>query len=203
MPIPALILPVLFSFIPTAVIERFLSIFGTGDSSISSRLSIWRSSIDMFLDNLFVGVGIGTGSFSKEFLLFAEDSVTAPHSHNLFLEIGCEAGIFALLLFIFLLLVRIRHRASYAKYVRGSSVDNLSTVTGTAVFGLLVYGMTDYIWYSPVTYTLFWIIFGIGSSALRIAKAEHDELGSALIMESFSDAAQIDIAILDQAENKK
>lgn len=189
----ALMLPVSLLFIPSEVISRFLSSFNLSDSSIISRLSIWRSSIKMFLDNIFIGVGIGDEAFSEEFLKYAEDSVTAPHSHNLFLELGCEVGIFALILFIVLLVIRVRHRAAYAKYVRNSSVDNLSTVSGTVIFSLLIFGMTDYIWYSSSMYFLFWVIFALGSATLRISKKEYDESGVISENDEFFATVNIDI----------
>ncbi|MBE6635861.1 MAG: hypothetical protein E7617_06675 [Ruminococcaceae bacterium] len=177
---PLAIIPVVPLFIPDNVIERFLSVFNKADSSIASRLSIWRSSLRILADKPLIGTGVGDKAFAEEFLKYAEDSVTAPHSHNLFLEIGCELGIFALLLFVFLILVRIIHRATYARYVRDSSVDNLCTMSGAAFFALLTFGMTDYVWYSTSMYLLFWIVFGIGSATLRISKNEYSDTMAAI-----------------------
>ena len=193
--IPAMCIPVGILFLPASFIERVLSIFNLRDSSISSRLSIWRSSFEMLRENLFIGIGVGEEAFSEEFLTYAEDSVTAPHSHNLFLEIGCEIGIFALLFFIYLLIIRVRHRATYAVYVRNSSVDNLSTLSGTALFALLVFGMTDYVWYSSSIYYLFWVVFGIGSATLRISKREYDDAHTSFGNELKENSASVNITI--------
>lgn len=193
--LPVILIPLAIPFVPSDVIERFLSIFNASDSSAMSRLSIWRSSVLMFFDNLFIGAGVGSESFSEEFLKYAEDGMTAVHSHNLFLEIGCELGVFALLSFIFLLVVRIRHRATYAKYVRGSSVDNLCTISGTALFTLLFFGMTDYIWYNSTMFVLFWAVFGIGSATLRISKKEYDDSLVVTPTEMENHSAQLNIII--------
>ena len=195
--IPAMCIPVALLFVPASFTERLLSLFNLGDSSVASRLSIWRSSLRMFWENIFIGTGVGEEAFREEFLEYAEDSVTAPHSHNLFLEIGCEIGIFALLFFVYLLVIRVRHRATYAKYVRHSSVDNLSTLSGTALFALLVFGMTDYIWYSSVTYYLFWVVFGIGSATLRISKNEYDDSHAIYFDEKSDNVASVNITIED------
>ncbi|MBR2650388.1 MAG: O-antigen ligase family protein [Clostridia bacterium] len=192
--IPLFALPLAVLLVPEAVIERFSSIFNTQDSSIISRLSIWRSSLKMFYDNIFLGVGVGEGAFSEEFAKYAEDSVTAPHSHNLFLEIGCEVGIFALFLFVILLLIRIRHRASYTLYVNTSSVRSVCSVSAVALFVLLTFSLTDYIWYSSAMCFMFWFVFGLGSASLRIARKEQEE---ALHSASFGnrEAAFADITI--------
>lgn len=193
--IPAMCIPVGLLFIPERFMERLVSLFNIQDSSVASRLSIWRSSIRMFIDNIFIGIGVGEEAFSEEFLEYAEDSVTAPHSHNLLLEIGCEIGVFALIFFTYLLIIRVRHRATYAKYVRNSSVDNLSTLSGTALFALLIFGMTDYIWYSSSNYYLFWVVFGIGSATLRISKKEYDELHAARYDENLENSGSVNISI--------
>lgn len=193
--IPAMCIPVALFLIPEDFANRILSSFNLGDSSVASRLSIWRSSIRMFFDNLFIGAGIGEEAFTEEFLKHAEDSVTAPHSHNLFLEIGCEMGIFALLFFLYLLVIRVRHRATYALYVRNSSVDNLSTLSGTALFALLVFGMTDYIWYSVSVYYLFWVVFAIGSATLRISKREYDDAHTSFGQERGEHSSAVNITI--------
>ena len=195
--IPAMCIPVALFLVPDSFTERLLSLFNLGDSSVASRLSIWRSSIRRFLDNFFIGIGVGEEAFKEEFLKYAEDSVTAQHSHNLFLEIGCEIGILALLFFLYLLVIRVRHRATYAKYVRNSSVDNLSTLSGTALFALLVFGVTDYIWYASVNYYLFWVVFGIGSATLRISKREYDESREVYFDGKSDSIASVNIPVRD------
>lgn len=191
--IPLGLVPIGLAFIPDSVTERFLSIFNLADSSIASRLSVWRSSINMFADNVFLGVGMGEESFREEFLRFSEDGVTAPHSHNILLEIGCEAGVFALLLFVMLLLTRIRHMASYAKLLKHSTLRPAAIMTFVATFALLTFGMTDYIWYSSTMAFLFFLVFGLGSASLRISKIERDEryyVGASTV-----DSASVNISV--------
>ncbi|MBQ8302662.1 MAG: O-antigen ligase family protein [Clostridia bacterium] len=168
--------PYLLFFLPESVLYRIASIFGASDSSTVYRLSVWRSSIRMFLENVFTGVGVGSAAFNDEFAHYAESGVTSPeHSHNLFLEIGCEAGIFALLLFIAVLVVRAIHHSSYLPYTGRSTVGLFSTVTAVALFALIIFGVTDYIFYDNSMYYLFFTVFGMGSSLLRISRNQHDD----------------------------
>ena len=167
-----------FLFLPENVMARLFSIANLADSSIAYRLSILRSSVAMLRENLLLGVGVGEEAFRTAFTAFAEDSVTAPHSHNLFLQIGCEAGAVALLLFLLLLLWRARHITSYRRYTKVSSVRRASLFCTGVIFSLLLFGMTDSIFYHYSLYYLFFAVFGIGSAVLRIAKREHtDRLG--------------------------
>lgn len=192
-----LLIPIVPMMIPESITQRFLSIFNLSDTSIASRLSIWRSSLRLFTENIFGGVGIGESAFREEFLKYAEDSVTAPHSHNLFLQIGCEMGIFALVLFLQLLLIRLRHRASYARYVRSSSVGNICTMVGVALFALILFGMTDYIFYNSQMTALFFAIFGIGSATLRISKQEYEDARESHFGESSETAAELNLTVRD------
>ena len=193
--IPLGLIPLAVNFIPTEIINRFLSGFNMADSSVSVRLSTWRSSLLMLKDNLLLGVGIGEESFREEFLKYAEDAVTSPHSHNLFLEIACEAGIFALLIFCFILLVRIRHIATYRPYIRNSSLTSPVTMTGVTVFALLAFGMTDYIFYNSTMYFIFWTVFGLGSACLRISRTEHDENAAHKRHSSMTNVSEADILL--------
>ena len=171
--IPLLALPLVPFVLPAAIRERLFSIVNLEDTSIQSRLSIWRSSLSMLRDRLFIGVGVGEQAFREEFAKYAEDSVSAPHSHNLFLEIACEAGVFALLLIVILIVVRLRHRISYAKYVRISELGTISTASSVTLFALFTFGMTDYVWYSSSMQFLFWFVFGLGSAGLRISRKSY------------------------------
>ena len=187
-------LPYAVFFLPESIMLRILSIFNTHDTSAFYRLSIYRSSFDMLTKNLLTGVGIGPESFSSAFLSYAENGVTAPHSHNLFLEIACEAGVFALILFLCLLISRIRHHASYTPYIKSSSVGSLSYVCAAALFALVLFGMTDYIFYDSGMYFMFFTVFGLGSALLRIAKREHHDRVS-YYSEMDKNASAIDIGI--------
>lgn len=169
-------IPYLLFLLPESVLYRIASIFGASDSSTVYRLSVWRSSIKMFLDSPFTGVGVGSAAFNDEFAHFAESGVSSPeHSHNLFLEIACEAGIFALLLFAALLVVRAMHHSSYLPFTGRSTVGLFSTVTAVAIFALITFGVTDYIFYDRGMYFLFFTVFGMGSSLLRISRNQHDD----------------------------
>ena len=195
--IPITLIPLALTVFATDITERLLSVFNLSDSSIASRLSIWRSSLAMLTDRPILGSGIGSESFIDRFLVFAEDGVTAPHSHNLFLEIGVEAGVIALFVFVLLLLVRIRHLATYSPYVKSSSVGMISVASSLAMVALVAFGMTDYIWYNHSMYFAFFAVFGINSAVLRISKQEHNESKYFRGSEASSYSATAEIYIVD------
>jgi O-antigen ligase len=194
--IPLVLVPAAITLFAPDVVARILSIFDLQDSSISSRLSVWRSSLAMLSDRPILGSGIGEKSFVERFLIFAEDGVTAPHSHNLFLEIGIEAGVIALFIFVLILLARLRHAVTYSAYTKRSSVGMISVAASVATFALLTFGMTDYIWYNSSMYFAFFAVFGINSATLRISRQEYGESMLFTGSEYSAYSASTDISIL-------
>jgi O-antigen ligase len=177
---------------PQAMQMRLLSILNLADSSIAYRLSIFRSSLAMLQKHPFLGVGVGADNFSKAFAPFAEEGVIAPHSHNLLLQIGCEAGIAALFTFALLFFTRMRHISVYGRYIRRGSMRTVTVFATLALFALLIFGMSDYIWFSPSMYYLFFVLFGMGSASLRIAKDEADDR-----LNYHGDARRADSSVVD------
>ena len=173
-----LILPILF-VIPYAVLympsEMLDVIFAEtiGGLRAGDLFHLWRTALDVLRENLWVGIGIGEVSFGEEFAGTGYGGIT--DTHNIFLELGLEAGVIALVCFVVILLVRLRHRAAYYKYTKNSQVSTLSPIISVAIFALITLGATNYIWSDVSTAYLFWSVLGIGSATLRVAKQEHDD----------------------------
>ena len=76
-----LLLPCLLLVLPSAVTERFLSIFNAADSTVLYRFDIWRASLSMLRDHLFTGIGVGSDAFASVLSSYTP-SLSAPHSHR-------------------------------------------------------------------------------------------------------------------------
>jgi len=81
---------------------RFFSIFSLEDGSNLGRLQIWRDSLSMAKENIVLGVGLGNYPFGMG---FAQDYRNAMTSHNLYLDLLVELGVFGLLSWLGLLFV--------------------------------------------------------------------------------------------------
>ncbi len=187
------LLPCAFLLMPEALQLRLLSVVDFNDSSIAYRLSIFRSSLSLLADNLLLGIGLGADTFYQAFMPYAEEGVVAPHSHNLLLQIGCEAGIFPLIIFVLLILTRMRHLSVYSHYIRRGSTRSVTVFSTLALFALLIFGLTDYIWFAPPMYYLFFFLFGAGNASLRITKEDADSQRSYRGDSSRADFSAIDI----------
>lgn len=94
-------LPILPSILPASIVSRFTSIGNLSDSSTSYRMYIWRASVEMIEDNALTGIGIGEGAWDRMYPMYSYLGVeAAPHSHNLFIQIWLELGIFGILAFV-------------------------------------------------------------------------------------------------------
>ncbi len=139
----------------------------------SELTALWRASLDMFSEQPLIGIGMGTSSYSQE--IIKHGGTPSNNSSNLFLEIACEAGVFALIFFVLVLLECLRHRSRYRSYVKASQVKTVSNTVMLALVALIIYGSVNYIWENSAVCYLFWCVFGLGSATLRTAKREHDD----------------------------
>jgi hypothetical protein len=182
----------LFLFLPVGVLD-FLFTYSPSVVSGKELFALWAGAIKAFANNMLLGIGICKESF------VAEMTALGIHGHsnssNLFIELGLEAGIPALVCFLLMLAVRLRHRALSFTYVKNSQFGMMANLSGTCLFILLAFGMVNYIWSEPTAYYLFWCIFGIGSATLRASKKDYRERVVYYEESSAYDSSVIDIEI--------
>ena len=166
---PRLILLAPFAFaalvlvMPDTVIGRFTSIGNMGDASTSYRVYIWMGVLAMLKKYWLCGIGPGDGAFNLVYPAYSYNSIVAPHSHNLYLQIICDAGICELLVFLMILFHYFRRLcvAMGREKDRDSRLFQIAAVS--SVCGFLVQAMTDYSFYNYRVMFLFWAVLGIGA----------------------------------------
>ena len=148
-------------YLPESVLSRFTSIGNMGDTSTSYRVYIWLGTLAMLKDYWFTGIGPGSAAFNTVYPAYAYNAITAPHSHNLFLQITCDTGICGLVVFLLLLLGY--YRMMFTAIAReGDRVARLLQIGAvSAVSGFLVESMTDYTFYNYRVLLLFWAVLGL------------------------------------------
>ena len=108
--IAAVLLAVIFTsfYSSDAIVSRFDRIMSyQDDSSITTRLKMWQTSLDLIRENPLLG--IGAGNFNPTALRYVEEvreespwSSHHLHPHNLYLQIPLEQGILSLIIFLIL-----------------------------------------------------------------------------------------------------
>ncbi len=168
--IAVLFLPVL---LPETIIDRFLSVGNTSDSSTSYRVNIWMGTVAMLKDYWISGVGLGTEAFNEVYPYYSFHGIVAPHSHNLYLQLVVENGITGLVAFVILILTY--YRMCISSIVRNKKDRLLKATTiglSAGMFGYLVQGMFDNVWYNYRIVFMFYVIIALTVSSVKIYQRE-------------------------------
>ena len=149
---------ILFVITNPALIKRVESIFALrADSSISFRLNVYESAWKMFLDNPFLGIGVGNQNFREIYGLYMKTGYDALGSYCVPLEIAVESGIFALLAFCVFLFLVVKKCVEFCisdnKNVQ-TKILHLSIVL--MICAIMGHGLFDTIWFRPQVQFLFW-----------------------------------------------
>lgn len=158
----------LYFVLPETVISRFTSIGDLSDNSTSYRVYIWMGVLAMLKDGFWLcGIGPGDGAFNQIYPAYSYSGIAAPHSHNLFLQILCDAGICALVVFGLVLFQYFRNLCVAVKDRSNWSSRVLQIAFVAGVCGFLVQAMTDYSFYNYRVMFLFWSYLAMGTLAAR------------------------------------
>ncbi|MBE7027717.1 MAG: hypothetical protein E7407_01610 [Ruminococcaceae bacterium] len=176
----SLVLFVVIPFIPvvlssdSAIVGRITSIGDMSDSSTAYRVSIWYSALRVIRDFWLSGIGPGSDAFSLVYQKYAASGVAfALHSHNLFLQLLVELGIGGFLVFIMLLLRYVKSSVQTLLYENKKTLHSTVTTACTSgILGLMLQGMTDYVWYNYKILLIFWIVLAISTAKSHTSKKE-------------------------------
>ena len=157
--------------IPQTMIDRFLSVGNLEDSSTSYRVFIWLGTLLMLRDFWIGGIGMGEGAFRTVYPFYSYNSIIAPHSHNLYLQIITESGISALIIFVSVLCIYLKKTAMiFSNRGKRDYIGVLSLTFFCAVFGFLVQSMFDYTFYNYRMMSMFFMIIGLSVSLENIGE---------------------------------
>ncbi len=165
----------LYFVLPQSVIERFASIGNMADTSTAYRVYIWMGTVKMLKDYWLCGTGFGQAAFSKVYPAYALHAVSAPHAHNLFLQITCDCGIVGLIFFIIILFLFFKTLCGAASRTKDKELRYMLLGFISAVCGFLVQSMTDYTFYNYRVMLMFWAVMGIGLAAASLAEKREGE----------------------------
>jgi len=141
-----------------SVVNRFLSSFDFNEGSNSERLKNWNQGSEMFANNFLFGVGIGNYSLEINPTIEYRSPV---YAHNLYLDIGAEMGILALIIWTFLISITIFQLCKISK----NSDDEFLRIIAVGLIGSLiwfsVHSFFDTPIYSPTILGIFTVIVSL------------------------------------------
>lgn len=161
--------------LPESIINRFTSIGNLADTSTAYRVHIWEGVIQMLKDCFIGGIGTGIDVFDTIYPRYALSGIeSAPHSHNLYLQITVENGIFALLVFVTIIILFAKITGSNLIHSTSSSDKFMVCAGFCGITAVLIQGMTDYIWYNYRVFLMFWVVLAVTCAAARIARRDSE-----------------------------
>ena len=152
-----LVLPYALVFIPDKALDAISEIFGLAEP-LSEQFSSYRTMFSEFFDGVLLGA----------------DSA-APEGANTFIGLALGFGIFAVVLFVLLILIRLRHASYFRLYMRNSVLGATGEMAELSMITLLLYGAFFNIFADCSVLWLFVAVFGISAAALRTARKEYDD----------------------------
>ncbi len=172
-----LAIPLLPFVLPQSILDRFLSIGNLADTSTSYRVHIWEGTLNMLRDHFLGGIGVGVEVFGEVYPQYSLSGIeSAPHSHNLYLQILVECGILGLILFALVLFTFVRHNFTFYAKPLPTTPRIRTAALFCGILAVLAQGMTDYIWYNYRVYLVFWLLFGLTIAGARTTCDENRDL---------------------------
>lgn len=166
--------PIWIGFVPDSLIRRLSSILAVSESDLSYRMNIWRGVTRMIGDHLISGVGVGEEAFKNAYVLYAVSGTEAAvHSHNLYLQVLLELGIVGIVI-LALIVVMFAQRCSseISDLKRGSKTRIMISAGFSGISGVLIMGLTDYVWYDYRVFLIFWAVMALTVALARINEKE-------------------------------
>jgi len=126
-------------------------------------------------ENWLFGVGLGTSALRRAVHCYGAYYADFPfiHGHNIYMEIWGESGIFALIAFLLTMFFPVRDASRAARRSESMTLRAIAAGCVSGVIGSLVFGITDYAWTYPRIMVLFWFLFVMLCSAIKIYRNAH------------------------------
>jgi O-antigen ligase len=174
---------------PDLLSQRLTSVLNLSrDSSMFYRFQIWQAASYMIRDFWFSGVGPGSAAFQLVYnKYYAVYGMTAYHTHNLYIELLVEYGVFGTLIFLWLLCSFIGYalkRIAWQPRRAPGAGSRFAWMAGAAAMaGMASYlfmGITEDCWFNFKLVFLFWFLISVTVAAVRLSE---DAPGAATLTE--------------------
>lgn len=155
-----LCLSLLLILIPgTPFADRFYSSFDLTEGSNQGRLTMWQQANNLGWQNLWQGIGLGNYSLTLDNQADYRNPVTA---HNLYLDFFSEMGIFALLVWLVLILTTVSRLFFRLKTAEPEQKHLSVALIGSFVY-FSVHSFFETAIFNPVIFAIFLVFLGLAS----------------------------------------
>ncbi|MDD3006601.1 MAG: O-antigen ligase family protein [Candidatus Pacebacteria bacterium] len=159
--------------ISSSVLTRFFSSFDLTEGSNMERMKNWRQGLDIFSDKPLTGVGIGNYSF---YLDPTTAYRTPIYAHNLYLDLGAELGIFALLAWVLLIVVIVVELFIASRRTSDKTLSYLALGLIGSFVWYSVHSFFDTSIYAPNILAILTAILSLAVLVIRYVKMEEGKV---------------------------
>ncbi len=135
------------------------------NSSLISRVAIWKSAGKILSNNWLIGIGANNFqekylNYQKYFLPYPEWAV--PQPHNLYLAFWLHCGLLGFVGFLWLIILWMKRQINIISHSPDQQQKKLASILLTIILYILIYGIADTpIWKNDL-FLIFWIIIFAG-----------------------------------------
>ncbi len=162
--------------LPESIYNRVLTIGNMEDTSTRYRLYIFESTAELLKDYGLRGVGLGNdvmkGIFGNYIPMI--DGNYPIHTHNNYLQMWAEVGIFGLLAYLAAIFGQLKAGLKAFITATDKRVKIMLSAAISAMCGILVISLAEYTWFYPRNMFLFWFLFGTIAVCVKIAHTQED-----------------------------
>lgn len=168
--------PIALFLLPESFLQKILSVLVLTDASLVSRFEVWRGSLELVKIEPLCGIGFSSKAFADLYCAIG-DGCAASNAQSLYIGMLVTSGIVGTILFAAAVLLCFR--AALSTCVRMPRVKRGREVLCaciSAMFSILVCGMTVWIFDYTVCAQIFCVLVGIGLAVKRHFEEEEAAL---------------------------
>ena len=161
-------------FLPETIYNRILTITNTQDSSTQYRFEIYSTTSNLMRDHWVKGIGLGTDVMQEVFQTYPTnfDGTYPVHTHNNYLQMWAETGIWGVLSFLALLLHQFKSGLKAFRAALDKRTKRLLAAALGAFCGILVVSVAEYTWFYPRNMFTYWFLFGVIAACVKLVRQQ-------------------------------
>ena len=157
--------------LPETIYNRLLTIGNTKDTSTSYRFAIYKASGVLMEDYWLRGVGLGSDILTKTFRGYPPmfDGNFPIHTHNNYLQVWAETGLFGVISFIAAILYQLKTGTKAFLACTDKRVKNLLAAALAGFCGILLVSMAEYTWFYARNMFVYFFLFGVIAACIKLS----------------------------------
>jgi len=160
--------------LPDTITSRLMTIFDTSDTSTTSRFPLYQAGLRLIKSSPILGAGLGTEAVKQYISENDLYSGTAylVHLHDIFLEVWAETGLLGIVTFVAAVLHQFKNVCGIAASRCPYTLRIMAMACAASLTGIMVCGVADYIWHYPRVMLVFWFVFAVTLSVIKLARKQ-------------------------------